>query len=560
MHRRTTRSPFLSSGLLGLGIALAGCQGSVSEPGGFERPYRPGSHAGPDDEGGSAGEYCSVAPTPLRRLSHREYENTLSAVFPSVELPDLQLPEDQRPHEFDNDVEALGASSLLVERYVDVGEVVASRVVADAPEDVMVCADPSEDERLGCGEQIVRTVGRRLFRRPLTDEQVREYTRFFRAPEGASFDEQVELTLTFMLAAPEFLYRFEEPIRPIGPGETAPLDPYSLASRLSFFLWESGPDDALLDAAGSGELSTEAGLRAQAERMLEDERARAAFVRFHEQWLDFERLDLVTKAEADGFDDALRESMRTESRMFVEHVLFDEGGTVADLLTSNRTFVNARLAELYGVEPPSSEWAEVELPDRSGFLTQATFLASHAHPDKPSPVLRGVFLLERVLCSELGAPPPNAEAMAASATEEVSGPLTNRQLYDLMTEPAQCQACHERINPAGYAFEHYDTMGRYRETEDTGLEIDASGQLEDFAFTDANDLAAQLAASERVQRCVARKWVRFAFGGGPMENASCFVDDLTAEMLESGGSIRDLQMAIVLHPSFATMVGQEVAE
>lgn len=534
----------------------------MSEPGGFERPYRPGDQAGPGDEGGPAGEHCSVAPTPLRRLSHREYENSLRAVFPGVELPDLQLPEDQEPHEFDNDVEALTATSLLVERYLDVGEIVAARVVADAAEEVLPCRDPAPEERLACGEQIVRTMGRRLFRRPLTDEQVREYTRFFREPaDGEGFEAQVELTLALMLAAPELLYRFEEPVRPIGPGETAPLDPYSLASRLSFFLWESGPDEELLDAAESGSLSTEAGLRAQATRMLEDERALETFVRFHEQWLDFDRLDLVSKAEADGFDEALRESMRTESRMFVEHVLFDERGTVADLLTSNRTFVDARLAGLYGVEPPASDWAEVELPNRSGFLTQATFLASHGHPDKPSPVLRGVFLLERVLCSELGAPPPNAEAMGAAAADEVSGPLTNRQLYSLMTEPAQCQACHERINPAGFAFEHYDTMGRYRETEPSGLEIDASGNVEGFAFEDANELAAQLAASERVQRCVAQKWVRFAFGGGPMENASCFVDDLAAELEASGGSIRDLQLAIVMHPSFATMVGpEEVAE
>ncbi|MFK7990283.1 MAG: DUF1592 domain-containing protein, partial [Sandaracinaceae bacterium] len=497
-------------------------------------------------------------PAPLRRLSHSEYQNTVALHFPGVDTTDLQLPREQQRFEFDNDV-AAGTDGNLVESYVDLGETVAARIVEAPPEGLM----PAENT-VAAGEDFVRDLGRRLFRRPLSAEQVQAYSTFFRDPEPDSeYEDQVESTITLMLAAPEFLYRMESPVRELAPGQRGPLDAYSLASRLSFFLWESGPDDALLDAAEAGELSTEAGIEAQAERMLDDPRATAAFVRFHSQWLDFGRLDRVSKAEADNFDDAMRQSMLEESTRFVELVMFEERGTLNDLLTSDRSFIDARLATLYGVDAPAEDWSEVTLPNRAGVLTQATFLASHAHPDKPSPILRGVFMLERIMCSELGAPPADAEAAGQSAVETATGPLTNRQLYDLMTAEARCTSCHQEagINPIGFSFENYDMMGRYI-TDDinTGTPIDASAQFREWEYNNAVELAHELAASEAVQRCAVRKWVRFAYGGGPMERASCYLDDLMEDFTASGGSFRDLQMSIVTHPSFAQTLGPEVAE
>lgn len=495
--------------------------------------------------------------TPVRRLSHFEYWNTLRALYPNVTLPDITLPADDRPHEFDNDGDTLTVSSALLERYLEIGRAVGESL-GEEIDALAGCSpdDPSDGAQvLACGQQFVRREGERLFRRPVTDAEVGKYSALFtKEIPNATFRHRLRLTLQLLLGAPEFLYRFEAATDPsVGAGQSGQLDAYSLASRLSYFLWAAPPDAELLAKAADGTLLDADVLRQQAERMLDDERAKAPFLHFHEQWLDFERLDIVTKKAEDGFDDALRESVKEQGRRFVQTVLFDERGSLKDLWTSPRTFYDASLAPLYNVEAPAEGWAEQDMADRSGFLTQLTFLASHAHPDKPSPVLRGTFILDRVLCSPVGAPPPNAEAAGNAKADELTGPLTNREFYTLTTaSESPCIGCHVRINPPGFALEHYDTMGRWQQQEPSGLPIDASGTLDEFTFTSASELMSQLAGSERVESCAVTKWVRYAYAGGPLEQSSCMVEDLRETMNQHDGSIRDLQLAIVTHPWFAT--------
>ncbi len=500
-------------------------------------------------------------PTPVRRLSHFEYWNTLHALYPEVAFPDIPLPADNRPHEFDNDAEALKATGALVERYMTIAkQLVGALRDADKLKTLVPCADPAPVERadiLACGEEFVRTEGARLFRRPLTTGEVTEYMVLFEDEElqEASFAQLQGYTLQLMMAAPEFLYRFEKPSQQIAPGESAPLDAWALASRLSYFLWGSAPDAELRQHAADGSLNDPEVLRAQAERMLADERARGVFVHFHEQWLDMERLDVVVKKDEENFDGALRDAMWMQGLMFIDQVLYADEGTIEDIFTSPRTFINDDLAPLYGeAAPAEQEWAEISPEGRAGWLTQPAFLASHGHPDKPSPVLRGTFVLDRVLCKGVGAPPPNAEAMGAAKEEEASGPLTNRELYDLTTNSeAPCTGCHVRINPPGYALESFDTMGRWRTQESNGLPIDTTGSFDDFAFDGAKDLATQLAASEQVETCVTKKWLRYAWSGGPLESSPCLIQDVIEEARSEGGAIRikDLQLAIVTHPWFA---------
>jgi hypothetical protein len=497
---------------------------------------------------------CAPRPTPLRRLSHFEYENTVRDLFPDLSLPDLSLPPDNRPHEFDNDASGTIASAALVERYIALGREVAA-VAAPSLSGLITCvpADDSPAESARCGQQLLETFGARAFRRPLTPDEVQAYSALFTAEiEGATFQDRLQLTVQALLSAPEFLYRFEQPTTAAGPGDAAPLDAFSVASRLSYFLWATMPDSALYAAAQDGSLLNRDVFLEHAERMVNDPRALHNFTHFHTQWLDVDRIDRITKSSEDNLDDALRASMKAQVTRFVEQVLYTDRGSLQDLLTSERVFVDASLAPLYGVDAPADGWAEVAVPGRVGILTQPSFLASHGHPDKPSPVLRGAFVLDRLMCVSLGAPPPNAEAQAKAVAETIEGPLTNRAFYELVTSESPCSSCHALINPVGAAFEQFDTMGRFQTVDPNGLTIDTAAAYKDLSFTDAPDFAQKLSQDPSVDACMVRKWVRYAYAGGPLERASCLTDALQADYIARGGSIRDLQFAIVAHPFFST--------
>ncbi|MFO7567887.1 MAG: DUF1592 domain-containing protein [Enhygromyxa sp.] len=488
---------------------------------------------------------------PARRLSHFEYQNTLRDLFPHIEVPQLEMPADPSVDGFDNNGEALVPSSLLIERYDENARTIAKLATEDLQ--ALLGCDPAEG--LSCAQQFVTDFGRRAFRRPLSDQELVDFMAFYNeAPGDSDIRAGTELTLQLLLQSPQFLYRLEIPgegAEPPAPGEYAPLGGYELASRLSYFLWSSMPDDELLAAAGGDALSSPAQIEAQARRMLADDRARDAFLHFHEQWFDLARVDRVSKLPEDNFDEGLRAAAKEEARRFVEHVIFDEQGTLGDLLTSNRTFVNDRLAAVYGVMPPEpGAWVEVELDpaQRAGFMTQVAFLAGHGHPLNPSPVLRGVYGLKDLLCWPLGAPPPVAEAMQIP---EGSPDQTNRETYEALTAADECNSCHQFINPVGFAFEHYDTLGRWRDL-DNGQPVDASGSFQDASFSGAPDLMNQLAERADVHRCVSRKWLRFAYGGDRVLATPELQAEIEAAFAESDFSITELMIAIVTHPRFAT--------
>ena len=506
---------------------------------------------GGDGDGDGDGDVDPGDKLPARRLSHFEYQNTLRDLFPHIEVPQLEMPADPSVDGFDNDGEALVPSSLLIERYDENARTVAKLATEDLQ--ALLGCDPATG--FTCAQQFVTEFGRRAFRRPLSDQELTDFMVFYSEPPGdADMRAGTELTLQLFLQSPQFLYRLEIPgedVEPPAPGEYAPIGSYELASRLSYFLWSSMPDDELLAAAAAEALVSPEQIEAQARRMLADDRAKDAFLHFHEQWFDLARVDKVSKLPEDNFDDSLREAAKQEALRFVEHVIFEEQGTLGDLLTSNRTFVNDRLAAIYGVTAPEpGTWVEVELDpsQRAGFMTQVAFLAGHGHPLNPSPVLRGVYSLKDVLCWPLGAPPPVAEAMMIP---EGSPDQTNRELYENLTAADECQACHEVINPIGFAFEHYDTLGRWRDL-DNGQTIDASGHFQDASFTGAPDMMSQLAGRVEVQRCLSRKWLRFAYGGARVLSTPELAAEIEAAFAQVDYSITELMIAIVTHPRFRT--------
>ncbi len=489
---------------------------------------------------------CAPRDVPVRRVSHFEHRLLLQDLFPGVALPVFSLATDLTGSEFDNQAEALVASPLLVDQYHSVAVQTAEAVVADTS--ALLPCDASAG--LTCAEEFIRTFGRRALRRPLTDTEVALYRSLFETSPGAEdFNLALQLTVQAFLESPEFLYRIETGVEQ--DDGTIALDGYSLANRLSFLIWSSMPDEALFAAAEDGSLLTDAGLQAQVERMLNDGKARRMMEEFFRQWLDLERVAHVTKNDP-TFTSTLQDAFREESVRFLVDTIFEQNGTMADLLTSRNTWVNQELANLYGVAMPGETdeagWAPVELgPERSGFLTQGTFLAGRAHPANPSPVLRGVLVLERLICLELGTPPPGAES---AMLDENANPQTNRESYELLTSPAQCRGCHSVINPIGFALEEFDSVGRHR-TLDNGVPVNLSGSLLGYDIDGAATLGQVLAGLPDAEHCLTEKMLEYTFGAKDDVVGSCMTHDVAEHfMQESDGSIRSLLTTIATHPQF----------
>lgn len=550
-----------------LSLATSGCYTGLDLAGGAQETDGSADSEGSGDAGGSGGEGAAsclegpqVQPTPIRRLSHAEYRRTLRALLPGVEVPDVDLPEDLSVHGFENNAEALNPSSLLIERYNEVAVQMADRAVAERLDSLLPC-DPASDQ-VACAEEFVRGFGLRAFRRPLTETEIERFTTLIldQSANVGSFEGGIELALQAFLQSPSFLYRMETAPPDAAPGDVVQVTGYEMASRLSYLLWQSMPDDALFQAAAAGQLSTPEQVEAQARRMLEEPLALDALVDFHRQWLDFDLL-LDQAKEPSMFpewNDALRDSMYEEGLRFVARVFEEGDGTLEALLTSRQTEVNPEMAALYGVAGPESGWMPAQLdPDqRAGVLTLPSVLAAHARPTNGSPPLRGVFVLERLLCARPPDPPPDADTTVPEPPDE--GTYTNRELFEMRTADASCQGCHVQIDGIGFAFEHYDAVGRFR-TQDNGLPVDATGQVVRFediqgSFDGAIELSEILAGSQTARHCVTETWFSYAQGREAIEADDCSLTELDDVMAESGGDIRELLVAIATSHAFTHKV------
>jgi hypothetical protein len=368
------------------------------------------------------------------------------------------------------------------------------------------------------------------------------------------FDAAVQLTVAAMLQSPQFLYRLETEDAAAS-GDQQELSQHELASRLSYLFWESMPDDALFAAADAGELGTDGQLEEQARRLLADQRARNAIRSFHRQWLYLDRVlgeDKVSEVFPTWGVQA-RASAKEETLRFIESIFFS-GGTVKDLLTSRIAYVDNVMSEIYDIPEPTEPWAQVELDptERAGLLSRVAFLAGFAHEANGSPPLRGVFVMERLLCEPRPLPPANADTSIPEADPN-QGPMTNRDLFEERVAPAACQGCHIRIDGFGYGFENYDAAGFFR-TEDNGLPVDASGFANgignDAEYDGAVELQTLLGESSVVRDCVAKQWFTYA-NGRPMESAdTCQVEALQAEFEENGGDLVELLVSIAIRPEF----------
>jgi hypothetical protein len=334
---------------------------------------------------------------------------------------------------------------------------------------------------------------------------------------GDAFRDGVELVIEAVLQSPKFLYRIEVGSG-VGDAIGIQLNDHEIASRLSFMLLGSMPDAELRQSADAGMVHTQDQIAATVQRLLGEERVAERVVDFHDRWMQLDAIQSATKDAQlfETFDDALVSSMRSEASRFTHEVTLVEGAGIRRLLTADFGFVDESLNRVYELDGNfGSELSRVDYAadsPRSGILTQAAFLSGHSSSNSTtSPILRGRFVLERLLCFSVPEPPPNAasEEPPAPATP----PVTTREMFAWRTSPAECSTCHAIINPTGFAFEGFDAIGRFR-TMESGAPADASGAAvfpEAFEFQDAKEFVAALSTFQEARACYARNWLRYAY-------------------------------------------------
>jgi hypothetical protein len=385
-------------------------------------------------------------------------------------------------------------------------------------ERIFVCEPASAADEQPCAREILTGLVRHAYRRPADPADIELLTPFF--VEGAAaggFDAGIQRALERLLVSPHFLYRVERVPQQVAPGEVFAVSPIELASRLSFFLWSSLPDERLLTLAESGELAQDAVLEAEVERMLADPRAATLVGNFAAQWLflrDVEARDPDLFLFRD-YDEGLRAAFVEETELFVESV-FNEGRSVLDLIRADYTFLNERLAVHYGIPYiRGSHFRRVSLPPetmRGGLLGQGSILTLTSYPTRTSPVLRGKYVLDNLLAMPPPPPPPDVPALDAEAPGERATETLREAMARHRANPA-CASCHAQMDPIGFAFEQFDAIGRYRETEG-GLAIETRSELPDGGVVVGIEGVKRLLLDrpERFVSAVTEKLLMYALG------------------------------------------------
>lgn len=567
---------------------LSACAGAVSEDGshGASKPHRASADGGVRDdettdeqddatdgnEPSPVNSNPPVTPTPvtpaapkpgettrLARLTHSQYSNTVRDLFGIDEdVTDGFPPDALNGFEFTSSVNFV-VDSRLTPEYQQAAEDLALRTISD--DAVYAKVVGCEDESQTCRDTFIADFGLRAFRRPLTDSEATRIATLFDAGADlvggeSAFEDGVQVVIEALLQSPYFLYRTE--LSNADPGETVPLNNYEVASRLSYFLYDSMPDAELFAAAKAGELATPEQIQAQVERLLEDSRTTTQLVSFHEQAWQFDRYAKIAPDDElfPDLPDDLATRLSAASRRFVQEVISTDGG-VKELLTAPFAYADAPIAQLYGIDVDGDELERVDFdPEtRLGLLSQAGFLASHAHTQKTDPIHRGLFVVRDLLCRSIGDPP----AAASTATlPEGSNPRTTREEVTLLTSPTGCIECHQVINPPGFAFEAFDAVGQWREHEgeeevDTRATVTLDGA--DHDVTGAVELIELLGSSTEVHACYASKWFTFAHGRKATSAEAGTLASLATPM-----SVRELVTRMATDSSFLTRPATEVSQ
>jgi Protein of unknown function (DUF1592)/Protein of unknown function (DUF1588)/Protein of unknown function (DUF1595)/Protein of unknown function (DUF1587)/Protein of unknown function (DUF1585) len=497
-----------------------------------------------------------AAQTGTQRLSLAQYANVVHDVFGD----DIAVPTALEPDTSLDGFVSIGSSKSAVSprgvsQYEDAAFKIAAQVLGDEAHRaaIMPCT-PSATFDVPCARKFLVGVGRRLYRRPLTPDEFVNMTTI--ATQAAAtlgdFYKGLEFGVAALLQAPSFLYRpsFGEP-DPARPGKRRYTD-YEMATRLAFFLWNSAPDDELLDAAFHGMLTRDTSLASEIERMLDSPKARRGLRSFITEYFRLDELPAVSKDPKifTAFSPDLGAAAREETLRDVEYLAFDIDGDYRDLFTNRWTFVNPKLASMYEVPAPVADgFGLVILPDgepRRGLLGQASILALYAHPTSSSATLRGKFVRSTLLCGIIPPPPVNVNT---ALPEPTPGAATLREREKTHLSDPFCASCHVQMDPIGLGLENFDGIGRFRK-KDHGEPIDASGDFDGTHFTGPSDLAAAVHDHPALPSCFVKKMYEYAtsFVETPAEHDLLVA--LTTEFKASGHKIKSLMATIAMSPGF----------
>ncbi|MBX3249033.1 MAG: DUF1592 domain-containing protein [Myxococcales bacterium] len=534
-------------------VPLLGCQGAIGDPGSSDPTERPSS------------DYCArIDQSPgfvtLHRLNRTEIDRTLAELFgPDVGRPaTATLPPDNESHAgFLNDADVLTIGPVAIEGLnnivSEIGLEYARR--SDFVARYAGTCDPASDGAAACGRAFGERFLPRAWRRPVSEAELDAFaTLVGDAAEGRTFELALSQGIRSALLSASFLFRPEthgEGIRE--------LDGYELASRLSYALWATMPDDELFELAAAGALNDTGAIRAQMDRMIADPRFDAFLDEFAVRWLKVYRLAYSSPAPDlfPGFDPALRAAMLEETRLFIRHVI-EEDLPLSTLVTADFTFVNERLAAHYGIEGvEGDEMRRVRLPagsPRGGLLTQGSLLTVTSMPNRTSPVKRGEYLLERFLCAPPPAPPDNVEAFNDETTDPDGTVVTLRERLEQHRADPECATCHDVMDPLGFALEAFDAVGAWRTEDETGAPIDSLGQLADGrSFDGPQELGQFLADDPRFGGCVTEHLLSYVLGRSLRAADHCIVDGIVSRANAEGGSLRSVLAETLLDDVFRTV-------
>jgi Protein of unknown function (DUF1592)/Protein of unknown function (DUF1588)/Protein of unknown function (DUF1595)/Protein of unknown function (DUF1587) len=541
-------------------VGLASCVGSI---GGDDVPG--GANNGPADAE-------LVATSGLRRMTVVEYFNTIKDLLKTNTLPVAELlPADARTP-FDNDYLEQVASQGLIDAADFLAERAADELIADPTRrDAIVGCTPSGPDDEACLRSFVTSFGRRAMRRPLSEVEVDGYlhgngeldSALDYATETGDFYTAVHSIVWAMLQDPEFLYRVEIGTPVEGQDEMFALDQFEVASRLSYFIWGSMPDKALLDRAEAGNLADGAARRDEALRMLADDRAKSRIARFHAMWLGYEIMPHSGELAAGMLD---------ETSALIERVVFDENLPWAQLFTFQETFVNSFMADHYGLPAPSNPdgaWVSYAGTQRAGLFSHGTFLSIGAKFADTSPVQRGLVIRERLFCHDIADPPPEVDT-DTPPEPTTDGGFCKIDRFDQLITSEGCVNCHNLINPLGYGLENYDQFGVFRTHEpdnpdtpedESTCEIPGQGSFEGGDFSGPKELAELSLDTGLIQDCLSTQLYRFVSGRSDLDKTDQkIVAKIREQMASANGEFTfgDLVYEVVAHDSFAFRVmGEE---
>jgi len=525
--------------------------------------------------GGATTGFVARLPGPravprIARLTHFQWTNSVQDLLRLEQPPTLAS--EFTPDAiigFDTNAAQLRMSSTLRDDYQQAAEALATQVVNDAAALARLIPADAPAEPTARARRFIESFGLRAYRRPLTAEEVGQYLTLFEqapelAPELDAFSAGVMLSIRLFLQSPYFLYRTELGEEAEVNGRVA-LNGYEVAAKLALAVTGSIPDDTLLAAAAAGELDPDhrqATIDREVERLLATPRVKATSLHAHTQTLALSRYSLIQRdvTAFPEFTPTTPNSIRASAESFLG-ALYDEDRGLRSLLTSTEAFVDANLAPIYGVSGTfGSELERVDLSGlpRKGFLTQVGFLALFAGEHQPDPIHRGVFINQQILCVDIS-PPPNIVLPPIPMNQPNQ---TNRQAIEALNGRGTCgQGCHATIiNPAGFAFENYDPLGRYR-TTDSGLEVDASDTIQldgaEVKFSDAMEFIDLLANSDAAHHCYARNLLSYLNGRLADASDAATLEAVMARSKAEDLSTKDLIRSLVQSESFLTRLAQE---